>query len=206
MDIQINLQMMTVIGAILITLIAVVNWIRLKSKHNDFAELLLDQIERDLELRKTLAMGLYMRFKKEESSSATTYSSNFLKEDPLSFEHFVADIIEAKYGGEMFVSKASGDFGVDFENRREDGLYMGQVKCTNKDVNFEAIALVHSNMEKWGAVGGYVITTSSFTKKAVEYADGLGIELINGVELVTMWLETMESDTAYLKQLNPSDI
>ncbi|MDT8861609.1 restriction endonuclease [Alkalihalobacillus sp. MEB130] len=198
-----NTQMIIIIGAIMMTLIAVMNWIRLKSKHNDFADLLVDQIEHDLELRKTLAMGLYLRFRKEDQND--TYSSTFLKEDPVSFEHFVADIIEAKYGGEMFVSKASGDYGVDFEDRREEGLYLGQVKCEKTDVGFEAIALVHSNMQKWGAVGGYVITTADFTEKAKKYADGLNIELINGVEFVTLWLETMESDTAYIKQLNPTD-
>ncbi|GAE28392.1 5-methylcytosine-specific restriction enzyme MRR [Halalkalibacter wakoensis JCM 9140] len=198
-------QTIIVFAAIAITLGSIFHSLRLKSKHNDFADLLLDQIEQDLELRKTLAMGLYLRFAKGVDRNIP-HGQSFIKEEPDQFEHFVADIIEAKFGGDMFVSKASGDYGVNFENRREEGLYLGQALCTAEDVTYESVALIHSNMNKWGAVGGYVITTAGFTEKAINYADGLGIELINGVELVTMWLETFEEDTAYLKNLSPSDI
>jgi hypothetical protein len=32
------------------------------------------------------------------------------------------------------------------------------------------------------------------------------MELINGVDLVDMWLESMETESEYLKELNPSDV
>ncbi|MFC0562447.1 restriction endonuclease [Halalkalibacter alkalisediminis] len=200
-----ELQTIITIAAIFITILTLINGIRLKHKREEYSDLLLDKVESDIELRQTLAMGLYLRFKKENKDE-TSYSATFIKEDPLAFEHFVADIIKSIYGGEMFVSKASGDFGVDFENRREDGLYLGQVKCVKDDLSFESIALVHSNMEKWGAVGGLVITTAGFTDKAMQYAEGLGVEIISGIELVDMWLKSMESETELIKQLDPSDV
>jgi restriction system protein len=201
-----NIQLIITVVAIMITLLAVINWFRLKHKHEDFTDVLLDKIESDLELRKTLAMGLYMRFKKEDSNKEITYSSYFLKENPVLFEHFVADLIEDKYGGEKYISKPSGNYGVDFEIRREEGLYLGQVHCQKDDLDFEAIAIIHSNMKKWKAVGAYVITTAGFSERAITYADGLGMELINGVDLVDMWLESMETESEYLKELNPSDV
>src|SRR5699024_12455493 len=35
-------------------------------------------------------VGLYIRFKTDSAENPPTYSSNFIKEDPLMFEHFVA--------------------------------------------------------------------------------------------------------------------
>ncbi|WP_332695020.1 restriction endonuclease [Halalkalibacter lacteus] len=201
-----NIQLIITIIAIMITLLAMVNWFRLKHKHEDFTDALLDKIESDLELRKTLAMGLYMRFKKEDTKNEITYSSYFLREDPELFEHFVAELIENKYGGDLYISKPRGNYGIDFENRRVEGLYLGQVHCRKDDLDFESIAIIHSNMKKWKAVGGYVITTAGFSERAKTYADGLGIDLINGIDLVNMWLESMETESEYVKELNPSDI
>jgi restriction system protein len=198
--------MIITIVAIFITLVTIINGIRLKNKREEYTDLLLDKVESDIELRQTLAMGLYMRFKEEPFETDSSFSSTFIKEDLEAFEYFVADIIKSIYGGEMFVSKASGDYGVDFENRRETGLYLGKVKCDKDDLGFETIAIVHSNMKKWGAVGGLIITTGGFTNKAIQYADGLEIELISGIELVNMWLQSLETETEQIKQLNLSDI
>lgn len=201
-----EIEMMITIVAIVITIITLINGIRLKHRREEYTDLLLDKVESDIQLRQTLAMGLYLRFNNEQRFEETSSSATFIKEDALAFEHFVADIIKSVYGGDMFVSKASGDFGVDFENRREDGLYLGQVKCVKDDLNFESIALVHSNMQKWGAVGGLVITTAGFTDKARQYADGIGVELISGIELVDMWLQSIESETELINRLTPSDV
>lgn len=47
-------------------------------------------------------------------------------------------------------------------------------------------------MVKQNAKGGYVVTTSDLPS-AKKYAEDLNIELVNGVQLVTYWLESMES-------------
>lgn len=151
-------------------------------------------------------MGLYMRFKTENVDNAPTYSSTYIKQDPLMFEHFVADVFEKAKGGSTWVSPSSGDFGVDFEHRTEEGLYLGQVKCYQNDVAFDPIALIHSNMVKMRAKGGYVITTSSFTTAARQYAEGLDIELIDGVKLVELWLSGMVNVEQEIKRLLPEYI
>jgi restriction system protein len=166
-------------------------------------QLLAHHIDKSDEMKQTLAIGLYMRFRKE-NEDGNSLSTSYLKQDPIMFESFVAEVIERAKGGSTWVSPPVGDFGVDFEHTTEDGLYLGQVKCKQGDLPFNDIALVHSNMIKRGAIGGYVITTSSFTPAAREYALGLDIELIEGVQLVELWLEGLENAEQEIKSVIPS--
>lgn len=173
-------------------------------KHNDYkAALLAQHIDSSEEMKKTLAMGLYLRFKKENAEKPPNYSSLYIKQNPLIFESFVAKVIEKAKGGSTWVSPSSGDFGVDFEHTTDEGMFLGQVKCYQGDLPFDPIALIHSNMIKTGAKGGYVITTGSFTSAARKYAEGLKIELIDGVKLVELWLEGLENAEQEIKQVIP---
>ncbi len=171
----------------------------IKQRNEQEAALIARKIESSVELKRTMAMGLYYRFnfpkvKNEKQENVFEKSTNlFIKQVPFEFEEFVAEIMKSKYGGSVITTSKSGDFGVDFEQEREDGLYLGQAKAKKHDLDFSPIALVHSNMIKQGAKGGYVITTSDFTPSAKKYAENLNIELINGEELVTYWLESMDS-------------
>ncbi|MCH1627420.1 restriction endonuclease [Ferdinandcohnia quinoae] len=173
-------------------------------KNNDLkTALFTEHIGSNTEIKKTLAMGLYLRFRKEITENPPKYSVLYIKEDPITFESFVAKIIEKTKGGSTWVSPPSGDFGVDFEHRTEDDLFLGQVKCYQGDLSYEPIALIHSNMIKQGAIGGYVITTGSFTSAAREYADGLNVELIDGVKLIELWLDGLRNAEQEIKEFIP---
>jgi restriction system protein len=139
------------------------------------------------QMYKTLAMGLYYRFMKEEVLSNQSLSSNFIKNNPYEFEYFVADILEGIYGGTTYVTQSSGDFGVDIEHQRINGLFLVQVKCKKEDVSFDPIAIIHSQIVKQNALGGIVVTTSGFTANAQAYAKEVGVELIDGLQLVHFW-------------------
>lgn len=164
------------------------------------------KIESSLELKQTMAMGLYLRFnfprtKKEDGTFVYEKGSEvFLKQNPYDFEGFAADVIKKRFGGDVYVTNRSGDFGIDFEHINEKDLFLGQVKAYKEDVNFEPIAILHSNMVKQNATGGYFITTSGYTKAAKEYAEGLNIKLINGVQLVDYWLETVDNTVYSLSE------
>ena len=71
---------------------------------------------------------------------------------------------------------------------------MGLVKCTGDQnpIGYEPIAIIHSQMAKQDAIGGYVVTTGRFTDGAYEYANGLNIELIDGQKLVDLWIRHLE--------------
>jgi restriction system protein len=179
-----------------------------RRKNNYKTALLAHHIDTSEEMKRTLAMGLYLRFKKEDPNDPNSgkYSGIYIKQDPLTFESFVADVFKRSKGGTTWVSLASGDFGVDFEHDTRRGKFLGQVKCYKGDLPFEPIALIHSNMVKQGAEGGYVITTGSFTPAAKSYAEGLNIELIDGVNLVELWLAGLEKAEHEIKQILPSYI
>ncbi|RDY72586.1 restriction endonuclease [Halobacillus trueperi] len=175
----------------LLLLVAFVHF-QITKRKNDYQSTLLSRhLNSNEELKKTLAMGLYLRFRKLQPEDQKL-STSFIKQDPLSFEHFVADLLQKSKGGSTWVSPASGDFGVDIEHTTDEGLFLGQVKCYQEDLAFDPIALVHSNMIKRNAKGGYVITTGSFTSSAKTYAKNLNIELIDGVKLVELWIDGLD--------------
>ncbi|MED4225640.1 restriction endonuclease [Neobacillus cucumis] len=177
-----------------------------KRKNYYQTSMLIQHINSSDEMKRTLAMGLYLRFKKENPDNLPNYSSIYIKQDPFTFESFVANVIQKSRGGSIWVSPGSGDFGVDFEHTTGQGLFLGQVKCYEGDQPFNPIVLIHSNMIKRGAVGGNVITTGSFTSSAYEYAEGLNIELIDGVKLVELWINGLENAEAEIKHFIPEFI
>jgi restriction system protein len=165
---------------------------RYRRKMHSLRDLYADVFTSAEEMQRTMAMGLYARFRKQEEDE--THSKLFLREDPLLFEDFVARVMKGYCGGNVSITQSSGDFGVDIEHMREDGLYLGQVKCYYYDLPYEPIALIHSQMVKQGAAGGFVVTTGSFTDNALDYwhelkAQGVNIDLIDGQTLVKYWAE-----------------
>lgn len=188
---------MIILVIVLLFVIGGLLW-HIKNKKDHEAYLLTRKLEVSENLKRTLAMGLHARFNfptklnEEGEKVFEKASSIFLKQTSLEFEDFVATIFKNYFGGYVYTTPKAGDFGVDFEHHREDGIYLCQVKAWKNDLNYEAIALLHSNMVKHQAKGGYVITTSDFTVGARDYAKGLHIELVNGIDLVNYWLEAME--------------
>ncbi|MCQ6287890.1 restriction endonuclease [Bacillus cereus] len=184
-----------------ITCISVINWVLLRrKKEHDFLNL-LHLANNDVDFKKTVAMGLYYRFMKQTEEEKV--SNVFIREDPIAFEHFVGDVFERYYGGSVYVTRGSNDYGVDFEHKLNDELYIGQVKCYNSDMPFNAIALVHSNMVKEDAKGGYVVTTGSYTVNAQRYAEGLNIQLIDGPKLAEMYIEVLQNERNPVYKLDP---
>ncbi|MFC5775167.1 restriction endonuclease [Ectobacillus antri] len=152
------------------------------------------QFNRSEDYRKTLAMGIYYRFKKAVENE--TVSRVFIRQNPLQFETFCADLLERVYGGSCTVTTASGDYGVDFEHRVNGELWLGQCKVYCGDMPFNAIALIHSNMVKRGAAGGYIITTGSYTEPARAYAAGLNIKLLSGPDIADLYMQSFDHETA----------
>lgn len=157
----------------------------------------------------TIALGLHQRFNNKKDPETDKYPNPSFTEDDKDFEYFVADIYESLYGGNAVVVGGPDDLGVDIEHERKDGLYLGQVKCYDPKTNpvdYKVIAILHSNMVKRNSVGGFVVTTSNYTKTAEEYAKDLNIELIDGAKLVHEWNETSEKSSLEYTPRNMSEI
>ena len=179
--------------------------IYMKRKNDEEEAQLVEKIETGTELKKTMAMGLYYRFnfpRTKDSDGNQIFEKStelFIKQLPLEFEDFVANVLQKKFGGDSLLASRSSQFGIDFEHHTDEGLFLGQAKVVSHDLPFETIAILHSNIVKRNAEGGYLVTTGGFTRAAKEYAEGLNIQLIDGVKLVEYWLESMNHQI-YVKE------
>ncbi|RED40876.1 restriction endonuclease [Paenibacillus sp. VMFN-D1] len=158
----------------------------------------IDTLTTHDEMKETLKIGLYHRYKKEQGEDKD--------EGSLEFEAFVAEMMEAVRGGRTYVTRASRNYGIDIEEHTDHGLYLGLAVCTDdrNPVDYGPIAVVHSQMVKRGAVGGYVATTGEFTAGAYQYADELNIELYNGDRLVDLWMGSEEAQEEELTEFSPA--
>ena len=147
-------------------------------------------LNNDEEFETTLAIGLYHRFKKDKDPAEI---SEYNQDDPYTFEHFVAKVLESQFGGKAVPTKKSGERGIDIIHSRPEGLFLGQVKCELSKVNYVPVAVLHSQMVKKNAVGGYVISVRDFEKSANDHIDGTNISLIDGKQLVHMWLNPVSA-------------
>ncbi len=163
----------------------------------NYQENALEAFSSHEDMKETLRIGLYNRFKRDLEMEK--------EGNPLLFEQFAAEIITTVRGARTYVTKGSGDFGIDIEEHSDEGLYLGQVKCYSDQnlVGFDPIAIVHSQMIKQGAAGGYVITTSDFSSNAYTYAKGLNIDLINGKQVVDLWLDYLDAKHDHINGLQP---
>ncbi|WP_254901673.1 restriction endonuclease [Thalassobacillus devorans] len=186
------------IAAIIVMVIALAHFWIVRKAHQHKGLAILEQMETDETIKRTLAMGLYYRFKRKEQPRETrdgkvieeTHSNIFIREGPIHFEEFAAQVLAKHFDGTYWVSPPSGDFGVDFEIRINNKKYLGQAKCYKDDIHYEPIAVLHSNVVKEKADGGFFVTTSSYNKNALKYINGLdNIQLIDGVPLVEHWLD-----------------
>ncbi len=92
------------------------------------------------------------------------------------FENFVADMF-TQFGYKTYVTKASGDQGVDVIAEKEDVKLAIQAKCYHGVVGNKAIQECVAGTKYYKAKNGVVVTNSHFTNSAKELAKANGIIL-----------------------------
>jgi restriction endonuclease Mrr len=109
------------------------------------------------------------------------------------FEDFMADVFK-KQGYGVETTPKSGDQGVDLLLTIENRKVAVQLKrYAAKPIGNDAVGAVFAGMFHYKAKEAWVITTSSFTKKAVQLAKSNGVRLIDGRELED-WLSDLGED------------
>ncbi len=105
------------------------------------------------------------------------------------FEEEVAAIF-GLLGYRTEVTRKGGDFGADVLMWDGAGTkWAVQVKHYKGPVGRPKVQVMRQVAQDWGAERAMVVTISRFTKGAREYAESRGIELVNGDELVKMYLK-----------------
>lgn len=108
------------------------------------------------------------------------------KDSPSDFEPFCADMFH-KIGWWAETTPPVRDGGFDLRLRRPDGVtYIAECKCYDRrhHVGRPIIQKLQGANKVERAQGMMLITTSSFSQDAISYSQQVGVELVDGAELV----------------------
>jgi restriction system protein len=112
------------------------------------------------------------------------------------FEHLIREIFERKFaehGGEVRVTQASRDRGVDAVVFDPDPIFGGkiiiQAKRYSATVDLSAVRDLYGTIQAEGANKGILVTTSDFGPEAYDFAKGKPITLLNGSNLLHLLTE-----------------
>lgn len=171
--------------AITVTLFVLFKAYKDRKQFESISSMIMDLLRVNDDMHHTLLLGIYCRFQKEGD---------------VEFHRFVAKIFEDFYGGRVSITSEQDEYGIDLVHQRNNDTYFGRVLCTSPEEKAEVdpIVFVHSNMVKFGADYGFVVTTGQFSANAKSYAQGLNIDLIEGDELVRLWAESLEKQKEYI--------
>lgn len=111
---------------------------------------------------------------------------------PTDFERYVAEIYRRR-GYRVHVTQQTGDCGRDIEMKRGGRLYVVEVKLYSPGLHVgrEKIQKLQGAMIDAQAHGAIFVTTSKFTRTAIDYAQRNGIELVDGDALEAMIQEVI---------------
>lgn len=132
------------------------------------------------------------------------------------FEHLIRQIFEKEFknsGGEVRVTRASRDWGVDAIAFDPDPIRGGkiviQAKRYTNTVGVSAVRDLYGTVLNEGATKGILVTTSGFGPEAYEFAKGKPLTLLDGSNL--LYLLERHGHRAYIdlpeaKRLNPTPL
>ena len=118
-------------------------------------------------------------------------STNLAAMDWEDFEHLVRDVFQMEFasrGGEVKVTRASSDGGVDAVAFDPDPITGGkiiiQAKRYTNTVGVSAVRDLYGAVHAEGATKGIIITTSDYGPDAHKFAIGKPLTLLNGSNLL----------------------
>ena len=128
---------------------------------------------------------------------AASIRATLLAMDPYDFESHVMSFFE-KAGLYAVVTPRANDFGMDGYAAHPEGLIVVQCKRygTENKVGRPTLQQFATVIRDQGAWRGYVVTTSSFSSEATDYAKAAGIVLVDMAELVRWTKEAPSFETS----------
>lgn len=147
---------------------------------------------RDLLRPYAVALPDGKRFEKRPVPALPSGISEIMDLDPYEFEHFAAELLRRQGFSDVAVQGGSGDRGVDIAALDPSGQSV-VVQCKRYIGNVSAtpIQRLHSFSVTRGATRRIVMTTSKYTRDAVDEALRTETELVDGVELQRLVVELM---------------
>lgn len=148
------------------------------------------------------------------SAETTEIKQRLRNIDPYEFEHFVADLWETQ-GWDAEVSQASNDMGVDVNAERDDGfttirqaIQVKRYSEGNKIGRQDVQQYYSMKVQDAQADSAVIVTTSSFTGPAEEWAAEHNVKLVDGDDIVEILSEenAMHILDDYAPPLRQNDI
>ena len=135
------------------------------------------------------------------------------KENPIGFEEFVAEFYE-EMGYKAFVTSKTNDGGYDIKLYKNGLNCIVECKCfaLGNNVGRPMIQKLVGANQKEKAEVMIFITTSDFSKGAREYAEEIGVKLINGNDFINLMQKNQKIEIKYEEvklsewQLTKSDL
>ena len=125
---------------------------------------------------------------------------------PYLFEHLIRELFEkefSQYGGEVKVTRASRDGGIDAVAFDPDPIRGGkiviQAKRYSNTVGVSAVRDLYGSLMNEGATKGILVTTSDYGSDAYEFARGKPITLLSGSNLLHLLAKYGHKATIDLK-------
>lgn len=123
----------------------------------------------------------------QNTQSPSVYlNSNNDNLDGHQFETYCAELLKRNNFFHVFVTKGSGDFGVDILAEKDGWKYAIQCKNYSAKVGNHAVQEVYSGKDYYNADIAVVMTNNFFTPAAIETADSLNVELWDRDKLNSM--------------------
>ncbi len=116
-------------------------------------------------------------------AKATAGSADLMDLSWEDFEHLVGEAFRER-GFSVSETAPGPDGGVDLELRKDGELHLVQCKRWRaRKVGVEIVRELYGVMTARGAVGGYVVSSGTFSQEARNFAEGRNIELWDGAKL-----------------------
>ena len=122
----------------------------------------------------------------------TSYQKTLREVDQMTgteFEHFCKDILSKNGFKEIFVTKASGDYGADLIAKKDGIKYVIQCKRYSGNVGEDSVRQVYASKKVYDAEIAVVLTNSHFTDAAFELAKHNHVHLWHRERLMLLMKE-----------------
>ena len=118
--------------------------------------------------------------------------SNIDNMDGLSFEYYVATLLEHEGFTRVEVTKGSGDFGVDVVASKGSYRYAIQVKRSSGIVSRRAVSDAVAGKNHYSCNAAMVVTNGYLSKQSKQFASSVGCEIIDR-DKITEWITRFQA-------------
>ncbi|MBM5458841.1 restriction endonuclease [Pseudomonas sp. P66] len=144
------------------------------------------------------------RKRRQLVESITTPAGSLLSISWQEFELLVGEALRRRGYSVQETGQQGPDGGFDLVARKDNEDYLVQCKHWRANrVGVPVVRELYGAMAAEGAVGGYVVTSGTFTREAQDFASGRNLKLVDGVGL-KKWIDEAQKPSARAPKAEPS--